>query len=64
MTTRFYGVTFGGETRKDVTEAAGTTGLDVELQVIFTNPNASRFETIQALNAILEKVETDPWPPA
>lgn len=62
MADRFYGIAVGGKLPKDVTEAASTTSLAIELRVS-DSAYANKLyviEAIEALEAYLATVETSP----
>lgn len=62
MADRFYGVNRGG-VKKDITEAASTTSLDVEVRFEIL-AGQSRQEIIDALEYIRQYIMEDTWPPA
>lgn len=62
MADRFYGIAVGGKLPTDVTEAASTTSLAIELRVS-DSAYANKLyviEAIEALEAYLATVETSP----
>ena len=62
MADRFYGVAVGGKLSTDVTEAASTTALAVELR-ISDSAYSQKLYVLEALSAIkdyLESTETNP----
>lgn len=64
MTTRYYGAPFGADLAMDVTEAAATTGLAVEVAVIYDGTGNGKLQTLKALEAIKLAILKDTWPPA
>lgn len=62
MADRFYGIAVGGKLPTDVTEAASTTSLAIELRVS-DSAYANKLyviEAIEALEAYLATIETSP----
>lgn len=64
MATRYFGAPFGADVSSDVTEAAATTSLSVELAVVYDATNNSKLATLRALDAIRQYIVEDSWPPA
>jgi hypothetical protein len=62
MADRFYGIAVGGKLPTDVTEAASTTSLAIELRVS-DSAYANKLyiiEAVEALEAYLATIETSP----
>lgn len=62
MPDRFYGIDRGNQGVRNVTEAASTTGLDVEVRVDLIG--MSKVEVLLALDTLKEAIVQDSWPPA
>lgn len=63
MATRYYGAAIGADTNFDVTEAASTTSLAVELVVTYDATGANKVEVLKALDAIRQYIVRDTYPP-
>lgn len=64
MASRHYGANFGADVSSDVTESAGATGLNLNLEVVYDATNNGRLATLRALDAIKQAIVEDTWPPA
>lgn len=62
MADRFYGIDRGNQGVRNVTEAASTTGLDVEVRVDLIG--MSKVEVLLALDVLKQAITQDTWPPA
>ena len=62
MADRFYGIDRGNQGVRNVTEAASTTSLDVEVRVDLIG--MSKQEVLLAIDTIKEAIFQDTWPPA
>lgn len=62
MADRFYGIDRGNQGVRNVTEAASTTGLDVEVRVDLIG--MSKLEVLLALDTLKDAITQDSWPPA
>lgn len=60
MATLYFGVPAGGDTEGDVTKATSTTSAAIELVVDNAATNMSHLALVNALKALLMKVEGDP----
>ncbi len=63
MTDRYWYANKGAQGQKDVTEATSHQASDIELRITFTNFTV-KLNALVALEAIRQKIEQDPWPPA
>lgn len=64
MADRFYSGEFGATMKTEITETATTTAAaDVELRVTYDASNASKQGVIMALEAIMQKIVEDTFPP-
>lgn len=63
MTNRYYGIAMGGNMASAVTEASSTTSKDIELAVAFDATGMDKKTTILAVQAIIDYIEQDTWPP-
>ena len=50
MASRHYGANFGADVSSDVTESAGATGLNLNLEVVYDATNNGRLATLRALS--------------
>ena len=65
MADRFYSGEFGATMKTEITETGTTTAAaDVELRVTYDASNASKQGVIMALEAIMQKIVEDTFPPA
>jgi len=62
MADRFYGIDRGLQGVRNVTEAASTTGLDVEVRVDLIG--MPKDEVLYMLDTIKQAIIQDTWPPA
>lgn len=64
MADRFYSGEFGATMKTEITETGTTTAAaDVELRVTYDASNASKQGLIMALEAIMQKIVEDTFPP-
>lgn len=63
MATRYYRVPLGGSVAQDVTEAASSSLVWVEVQCVYDLSGNSKNELLQALDAVKQYVLGDAWPP-
>lgn len=64
MADRFYSGEFGATMKTEITETATTTAAaDVELRVTYDASNSSKQGLIMALEAIMQKIVEDTFPP-
>ena len=63
MATRYYGVNVGGDMPTDVVESGSTTSRTVELAVVYDATGANKMIVLNALEAIMNYIVTDNWPP-
>lgn len=64
MADRFYSGEFGATMKTEITETGTTTAAaDVELRVTYDASNASKQGVIMALEAIMQKIVEDTFPP-
>jgi precorrin-2 methylase len=63
MAVRFYGVDLGGSRPEEVTEQATTTSKYVDVQVVYDATGNAKSFTLQALQAVMEYIVRDTWPP-
>lgn len=64
MADRYYAVNLGGDTAQDVTEgAAATPAAFVDVRVTYDATGNSKLEAIKALNAAIQYITQDNWPP-
>ena len=64
MASPHYGANSGADVSSDVTESAGATGLNLNLEVVYDATNNGRLATLRALDAIKQAIVEDTWPPA
>lgn len=64
MADRFYSGEFGATMKTEITETGTTTAAaDVELRVTYDASNASKQGLVMALEAIMQKIVEDTFPP-
>lgn len=63
MTTRYYGADIGATMPNHVTEASSTTSKNIEVQVVYDAAGMDKQKVINALEAVVNYIETDTWPP-
>lgn len=63
MTTRYYGVDIGATMPNQVTEASSTTSKNIEVAVVYDATGMDKQKAINALQAVINYIETDTWPP-
>jgi hypothetical protein len=63
MATRYYRVPLGGSVKQDVTEAASSSLVWVEVQCVYDLSGNSKIEFLNALEAVRQYVLGDAWPP-
>ena len=65
MADRFFYAEFGAHSKENVTEAGSdSAGADVSLRVTYDATANSKMATLKAVEAILQYLRADNWPPA